>query len=154
MPSSMSSACWFEGTRGSPNAPERITSNSLESISKAPSGSVTPSLKNFSAPQSKGFSSSPTPCVSRTRSSTPTASSITSGPMPSPGTTATLFNALVILQTQTSSERHTQHGHARPAQNLLGRRAEEQLLRPRRAPAHAHHNHRQIEVARYLQNLD
>src|SRR5215211_400839 len=147
----MSSACRFEGTRGSPNAPERTASNSAESISSAPSGSVTPSDRNLSAPQSKCLRSSRTPCVSPTRSSTPTASSITSGPMPSPGTTAILLTPPVILESSPPSERHAQHGHARAAQNLLGRRAEEQLLGAGRASAHAHHDHRQVEVARDLE---
>src|SRR5215204_1119808 len=150
----MSSACWFDGTRGSPKAPERIAANSDESMSSAPSGKLTPSFRNLSALQSKCLNSNSTPCVSPRRSSTTSATSITSGPMPSPGTTAILFRASVILRCSSCSERYAEHGHARAAQNLLGRRAEEQLFGAGRAAAHAHHDHRQIEVARDLEYLD
>src|SRR5947209_969483 len=166
MPSRISSACLFDGTRGSPNAPASTASKSRESISSAPWGSVTPSFKNLSAPQSKCFSSSLTPCVSRKRSSTPTASLITSGPMPSPGTTAILFTSPVIgyLPSPASlvfpsrnpppSKRDAEHGDARAAQDLLGGRAEEEFFGQGRTTAHAHDDHRQVEVARDLQNLD
>src|SRR5215207_1953482 len=150
----MSSACWFEGTRGSPKAPDRIASNSAGSMSSAPSGRLTPSDRNLSAPQSKCLSSSRMPCVSPRRSSTPNASSITSGPMPSPGTTAILFSASVIPRRSSLSEGYAEHGHARAAQNLLGRRAEQKFFGAGRAAAHAHDDHRQVEVARDLEYLD
>src|SRR6185503_1067545 len=47
IPSRMSSACLFDGTRGSPKAPARIALYSSDNISRAPSGSVTPSRRNF-----------------------------------------------------------------------------------------------------------
>src|SRR5437763_4901123 len=53
----------------------------------------------------------------------------------------------------TSLKRHAEHWDARAAQNLLGGRAEEEFFGRRRAPAHTHDDHRQVEVARDLQNL-
>src|SRR5712692_9696666 len=87
-PRRMSAACRFQGTRGSPSAPSRIASNSLRNISTAPAGSVTPSFKYFSAPQSSSMSSIfLLPAWAATRK-TLQASGITSRPMPSPGITA------------------------------------------------------------------
>src|SRR5712691_1349544 len=87
-PRRISAACRFQGMRGSPSAPSRIASNSLRNISTAPAGSVTPSFKYFSAPQSSSMSSIfLLPAWAATRK-TLQASGITSRPMPSPGITA------------------------------------------------------------------
>src|SRR6267142_2616710 len=84
----MSAACWFEGTRGSPSAPKRMASNSSRSISMAPTGRLTPSRRNLSAPQSNSMNSMGRLPDLATARSTFTASGVTSLPMPSPGITA------------------------------------------------------------------
>src|SRR5579862_1349106 len=87
-PSRMSAACWLEGTRGSPSAPNRIASKSFDNISTAPGGSVTPSRRNLSAPQSNSTKSICRPADDATALIALIASGVTSFPMPSPGITA------------------------------------------------------------------
>src|SRR5271157_1612202 len=74
----------FVGTRGSPNAPTKIASNSRASIWKPSGGMVVPSIRYRSAPQSKLVNATAAPLARMTSM----ALGMTSLPMPSPGMTA------------------------------------------------------------------
>src|SRR5450432_2524449 len=87
-PSRISAACWLEGTRGSPSAPNKMASNSSRSISTAPSGRLMFSRRYLSAPQSNSTNSMARCVAAVTVFNTFTASGVTSFPMPSPGITA------------------------------------------------------------------
>src|SRR6266446_4914460 len=62
-----------------------MASNSSRSISTAPAGSVTPSRRNLSAPQSNSTNSIDRLVAALTARKTLTASGVTSFPTPSPG---------------------------------------------------------------------
>ena len=87
----MSSACWFEGdARVAESAGEDGVELAREHLERALGQAHALAQELLRAPVEM-LNSSSTPCVSRNSSSTRTASPITSGPMPSPGTTAILF---------------------------------------------------------------
>ena len=77
-------------TSGWPIAPNRIASN-LRSSSMALSGRVSPVLLYLSPPKSNSVNSTLKLNLSAAASSTFTASTVTSGPVPSPGITAILY---------------------------------------------------------------
>src|SRR6266498_2363692 len=77
----------FDGTRGSPKAPTRIASKSRASLANPSGGTVVPSARYRSAPQSKLVSS--TGALVATIAFT--AWGMTSLPIPSPGMTAIFF---------------------------------------------------------------
>lgn len=77
-------------TSGWPMAPRRIESN-LRSSSIAMSGRVSPVLMYLSPPKSNSVRSTLKPNLSAAVLRTFTASTVTSGPVPSPGITAILY---------------------------------------------------------------
>src|SRR5262249_33032726 len=116
IPSRISAACLLWGTRGSPNAPDKIASYSVDSISSAPAGRLTFVARYFSAPQSKRVRARSRLKICAASSIVSTACSMTSGPMPSPGMTAMRFKDLTSRLVGDSGSRAGPEGVKAPKQ--------------------------------------